>query len=98
MNIHILTSVFGLLFASSVMAQDSVTVNAVSETATSQDFGSLPASAEIRQLKQWVSDSGDNGRLPFILVDKVNARVYVFNSSGQLQGMAPALLGLARGD
>ncbi len=98
MNIHILTSVFGLMFASSVMAQDGGVVNAVSETASSQDFGSLPASTEIRQMKQWVSNSGDNGKLPFILVDKVNARVYVFNSSGQLQGMAPVLLGLARGD
>ena len=102
MNIPVLKTVFGLLFASSVMAQDAGTVNVDSEaalsTASSLDFGSMPASTEIRQMKQWVTDSGDNGRLPFILVDKVNARVYVFNSAGQLQGMAAALLGMARGD
>lgn len=98
MNIQLLTSVFGLMFASSLMAQDGGAVNAVSETASSQDFGSMPASTEIRQMKQWVIDSGDNGRLPFILIDKINARVYVFNSAGQLQGSTAALLGSARGD
>ncbi len=102
MNIPVLKTVFGLLFASSVMAQDTGAVNVDSEaalsTVSSQDFGSMPASTEIRQMKQWVTDSGDNDRLPFILVDKVNARVYVFNSAGQLQGMAAALLGMARGD
>ncbi len=98
MNMYISTSVFGLLFASSVMAQDGGAANAASEAASSQDFGSIPASTEIKQMKQWVIDSRDNGKLPFILIDKVNARVYVFNSAGQLQGSAPALLGLARGD
>ena len=98
MNIQILTSVFGLLLASSAMAQGSVITNATSETTSSQEFGSIPVSDEIRKMKQWVNDTRDNDRLPFILVDKVNARVYVFNSAGQLQGTAAALLGMARGD
>jgi len=36
--------------------------------------------------------------LPFVIVDKVAARVFVFDVAGRLQGAAPALLGLARGD
>lgn len=36
--------------------------------------------------------------MPFMIVDKVKARVLMFDASGQLQGAAPALLGLARGD
>ena len=104
MNVPVLKTIFGLLFASSVVAQDGNAVSVKSETASSPDFGSTPASIEIRQMKQWVidtgdnGDNGDNGRLPFILVDKVNASVYVFNSTGKLQGMTAALLGLARGD
>lgn len=98
MNIQLLTSVLALLFASSAMAQDSALTNTATETLSSQDFGSLPVSDDIRQMKQWVIDTSDNDKLPFILVDKLNARVYVFNSAGQLQGTAAALLGSARGD
>lgn len=98
MNTPVLTSIFGLLFATSLMAQDGAVANAVPETASSQEFGTTPASAEIRQMRQWVVDTGNNDKLPFVLIDKVNARVYVFNSAGQLQGMAPALLGMTRGD
>ncbi|MGH8051442.1 MAG: L,D-transpeptidase [Arenimonas sp.] len=80
------------------MAQDSEVMNVASETTSSQDFDSMPVSAEIREMKQWVIDSRDNHKLPFILIDKINAKVYLFNYAGQLQGAAPALLGSARGD
>ena len=43
-------------------------------------------------------NSGDNGKLPFVIIDKVNARVFVFNAVGQLKGASSALLGLAVGD
>jgi hypothetical protein len=36
--------------------------------------------------------------MPFVIVDKVDAKVFVFNADGQLRGAAPALLGLTRGD
>jgi len=45
-----------------------------------------------------VLHSGDNRGLPFVLVDKPQAQVFVFNSAGRLLGATPALLGLARGD
>ncbi len=56
------------------------------------------ASEEVKRVARWVIDSGDNTRLPFLLIDKVNAQVFVFNPAGQLQGTAPALLGMGRGD
>jgi primosomal protein N' len=40
----------------------------------------------------------DHQGLPFAVVDKKNAQLFVFNSSGNLQGAAPALLGLTPGD
>ena len=36
--------------------------------------------------------------MPYVIVDKVRAKVFVFDAGGQLRGSAAALLGLARGD
>jgi hypothetical protein len=46
----------------------------------------------------WVVASGDNNGLSFVIVDKKDAEVFVFNHQGQVLGSAPALLGLAVGD
>jgi hypothetical protein len=56
------------------------------------------ASHEARHVADWVVDSGDNRSLPFAIVDKTEAKVFVFDADGRLRGAAPALLGLARGD
>ncbi len=56
------------------------------------------ASAEVQAVARWISESGDNGGLPYLLIDKVNAQVFAFTPAGLLQGATPALLGLARGD
>jgi len=62
------------------------------------NFGSAPASSYARALARWVMQSGDHQGGSFVVVDKKQAHVYVFNSRGQLQGAAPALLGSALGD
>jgi hypothetical protein len=46
----------------------------------------------------WVVDSGDNRGMPFVIVDKIDAKVFLFDADGQLRGAAPVLIGLARGD
>lgn len=58
----------------------------------------LSASTEVQAVVQWVGSSHDNAGLPFLVVDKVNARVYAFNASAQLKATAPILLGMGRGD
>ena len=62
------------------------------------NFGQEEPSPESRKLADWVVDSANNGRLPFIIVDKVNARTFVFDAQGQLKGATSVLLGLAVGD
>ncbi|MEO6354865.1 MAG: hypothetical protein ABIO19_16215, partial [Burkholderiaceae bacterium] len=62
------------------------------------DFERESASKEARQVAGWVADSGDNSNMPFVIIDKVDAKVFVFNAGGRLLGTAPALLGLAHGD
>ena len=66
--------------------------------ATHADFKKEKASAETRQTAHWIVNSGDNQHMPFAIIDKVNARVFVFDAGGQLSGAAAVLLGLARGD
>lgn len=66
--------------------------------AESVDFKNQSASPEVRRVALWVSDSKDNHGMPYLIVDKVNARVFVFDAHGHLQGSDAALLGMARGD
>jgi hypothetical protein len=56
------------------------------------------ASPEVQAVQQWVAATKDNAKLPFIVVDKVNARVYSFTPFGQLKATAPVLLGMGVGD
>ena len=56
------------------------------------------ASQDVRYMADWVIDSGDNLSMPFVILDKKEAKVFVFHADGRLRGAAPALLGLALGD
>jgi hypothetical protein len=71
---------------------------ALAATAKAADFGSEPASADTRHVAQWVLASRDHNRLPFAIVDKRSAKLFVFAANGRMVGAAPALLGLAPGD
>ena len=62
------------------------------------NFEQEHASRKVRHVADWVVDSGDNRSMPFAIVDKTDARVFVFAADGRLRGAAPALLGLALGD
>jgi hypothetical protein len=56
------------------------------------------ASPEARQVADWVVDSGDNKNMPFAILDKKEAKVFVFHRHGGLRGAAPVLLGITVGD
>lgn len=60
--------------------------------------GAEPASETVVQVADWAIASGDNRGLPFVIIDKVAAEVFVFGADGQFRGAAPALLGSAHGD
>lgn len=61
-------------------------------------FDKLKPSADATRVLGWVVASGDNLELPFVIVDKVGARVFAFDRAGALKGSAPGLMGLGRGD
>jgi len=62
------------------------------------EFEQEHKSRNAQHLADWVVDSGDNRGMPFVIVDKIDAKAFVFNADGRLRGAAPVLLGLARGD
>ena len=55
-------------------------------------------SADARRVLGWIEQSGDNLELPFVIIDKVGARVWAFDRNAVPQGSAAALMGVGRGD
>ena len=62
------------------------------------DFGADQLSGDARFAAKQVIDSADHAGRPFAIVDKREARIYVFEGGGRLIGASPALLGLTAGD
>jgi hypothetical protein len=62
------------------------------------DFKREHASEDVKQLAAWVLDSGNNHAVSFMIVDKKEAKLFVFDPDGQLRGASAALLGAAAGD
>lgn len=56
------------------------------------------APPHVRAALRTLRAANDARGLPFALVDKPGATLYVFGADGQLRGAAPALLGQSRGD
>ena len=93
------------LLTASLATQPAAAADEVAATdrLTRADFHRERASSDARRIADWVVKSqnnhaGDHLGLPFVIVDKKDARVYVFDAQGHLRGAAAALLGQARGD
>lgn len=87
--------ILGLLLAATLAGAPAV---AAAGVGTRADFRHEAASAQARHVADWAVHSGDHAGQSFVVVDKIGARVFVFDGQGRLQGAAPALLGSARGD
>ena len=61
-------------------------------------FGKHKPTAAVRHVANWSVYSGDHKKMAFVVVDKKDARVWVFNPRGKLVSATPALLGSAIGD
>src|SRR6185295_18962639 len=62
------------------------------------DFGALEPSADARRLADWVARSGDHAGVGFVIIDKKEARILVFDGNARVLGDSPILLGGAPGD
>lgn len=62
------------------------------------DFLEEPASVDVRAIASRAFESGDARGRPVAIVDKKNARIFIFGADGVLRGTTPVLLGLAIGN
>lgn len=62
------------------------------------DLRGEAVSADVRHIANWAVHSADHEGLPFVVVDKRDGRVFVFDAQGVLRGASAALVGSARGD
>ena len=75
-------------------------------TAGAANLASFPAdtavshsiSQSVLNFASWAIKSGDSMNLPFVIVDKIDAKLFVFDARGALRSSTSVLLGLARGD
>ena len=58
----------------------------------------MSQSAATTRVADWVTASGDHGALPYIIIDKEAASLFLFDGKGKLLGKAPVLIGVAVGD
>jgi len=104
MTLNIGVAAFGLaIIGVSIVGTPAATAAELATSAQVNDriranFLRESASTDARRLADWIVDSHDNDSLPFAIVDKIAARVFVFGSEGMLRGAAAALLGVAVGD
>jgi len=55
-------------------------------------------SADATRVADWVAGSSDNHALPYVIIDKATASLFLFDAKGKPLGAAPVLIGIARGD
>lgn len=60
--------------------------------------GLIIMSSDASNLASWIIASSDNQKLPFIIIDKKEAKIFVFEPNGILSGQASALIGATVGD
>ena len=61
-------------------------------------FGSEAGSPEVLRMADWIAASSDNRGLPYMIVDKRDAKVFLLDARSRCSEPAPALLGLGQGD
>jgi hypothetical protein len=81
------------------LAAGSATAAASRKAAAAPANTAAPAmSVSARAALTHVVQTRDNANAPFVLIDKRDARLWVFDAQGRPAGNTPVLLGLARGD
>ncbi|WP_300649542.1 hypothetical protein [Hydrogenophaga sp.] len=62
------------------------------------ELGNAEASSDLRHMANWIARSGDHAAMPFVVIDKRAAHLYVFDAQARLIDHTAVLLGSAHGD
>ncbi|WP_374293330.1 hypothetical protein [Sphingomonas sp.] len=99
--IHVLRALAGLALTVPLVAEARTSRAEAPQAAQAVASDAAPAitlSPAAAQVTQWVSTSKDNRALPWAVVDKENAALFLFDGKGKPLGAVPVLIGIAPGD
>lgn len=99
--IHVLRALAGLALTVPLVAEARTSRAEAPQAAQAVASDTAPAitlSPAAAQVTQWVSTSKDNRALPWAVVDKENAALFLFDGKGKPLGAVPVLIGIAPGD
>ena len=71
---------------------------AIVESVDRECFALEEASDEVTGQVDWIVNSRDNQKLPFLVIDKKRTLLFAYNKDGVILGSSPVLLGSAIGD
>ncbi len=97
-NIHALSAQLGYRLLCAALWLLGLALASPFAQATAPSRSAQALSAPASELQRWVVHTGNHASRPYVLVDKQQARVWVFDAQHQQLASSPALLGLARGD
>ncbi len=79
-------------------AESFVVATTAENASTASTFGDDEVSSDMRTVADWIAASANNTGLPYLIVDKRAAAVYVFSSGGAFVVSSVVLLGASTGD
>ena len=98
--IDVFVALAGLALTVPVPAQaaESAQVSSPSPPASPDSGNEATRSVATTRVADWVAASGDNASLPYIIIDKQDASLFLFDATGKPLGKVPVLIGVAVGD
>lgn len=100
--INVLLALAGLALTAPVSARAAVSDQASAPAQSRKDDaaneGRASRSEAATRVADWVAASKDNASLPYIIIDKQAAALFLFNGKGKSLGVVPILIGVALGD
>lgn len=70
-----------------------------SQPGTTEDaVDEVSRSGAVARVADWIAASGDNDALPYIIIDKQTASLFLFDANRKSLGRVPILIGVAVGD
>ncbi len=93
--IMMLLALAGPAFAASAPKRSPASVKPAKKTEITVQTPPSPAATRVAG---WVAASHDNGALPYAIIDKKDASLFLFDATGKPLARVPVLIGIAQGD
>lgn len=100
--IYVVLALVGLALNAPVSARAAENVQASGspqlEAGGAENGSETERSEDAMRVADWIVSAKDNGSLPYVIIDKKAAALFLFNAKGKSLGRVPVLIGVAIGD